>query len=396
MANNTWGISETGFYCPTYDEILNENIKSAKGFFGEDIITDSASPFGKFIRLLAQKDRRLFEMAEAVYYSFSPATATGISLDRAVSFARITRNTAVAAVYLIRVYGTKNYTIPVGTMFRSKAGVRFYSVSEAVIDQEYVTEELGALYFALVKVQCVDAGTIGNTNNIIGTVKVNNNITSVSYYKTVTEGADTEADMELHKRFTDIMEGQGSNTADSIIASVLKINGVHDCIIKFNNTDEDMLITENLTIEKDTYGVIVYAGESHAESIAGAIFAKMPKGVRQSGIEVVTVEDEAGEYHNVRFSFVTEKKVDISIRCTVNSTFGSSGLENIRSNVENYINNLGIGEELRYQKLYKYIFDVNGLEDVELLTVAGGKVNVEASDMEIIRCGSITITTTEV
>ena len=100
-----WGLSEKGFYCPTYDEVLASKIKSAKELFGENICTDNNTALGKFIRLETAYDLKQFEEMEKIYYSISPVTATGVSLDRNVSFARMSRNTALAAVHKIRIYG---------------------------------------------------------------------------------------------------------------------------------------------------------------------------------------------------------------------------------------------------------------------------------------------------
>ena len=66
-----WGLSEKGFYCPTYDEVLASKIKSAKELFGENICTDNNTALGKFIRLETAYDLKQFEEMEKIYYSIS-------------------------------------------------------------------------------------------------------------------------------------------------------------------------------------------------------------------------------------------------------------------------------------------------------------------------------------
>ena len=47
-----WGLSEKGFYCPTYDEVLASKIKSAKELFGENICTDNNTAFALKPRMI--------------------------------------------------------------------------------------------------------------------------------------------------------------------------------------------------------------------------------------------------------------------------------------------------------------------------------------------------------
>ena len=397
MANiESWGITEKGFYCPTEAEILAEKIKYAKELFGEDISVSEKTPLGKLLRIDAAHEQKLFETAECVYYSFSPVTATGVSLDRALAFIRASRNPATSAKHLIRVYGDKDYEIKAGELFRSRAGVVFYATESKVIDTPQTEDEDNMLYYTEICVQCTTPGEFGNVSNISDTVNVNTHISSIQYVKQLTTGENTESDAAARERYNTIIDGLGSNTISSIIANVMRVNGVHACIIKNNITDEDIEISEDLILKSATYAVIVYADRSLAEKIAEAIFEKQPFGILQSGLEVVTVMDVAGEYHNVKFSFVEEKAADITVKCTITSEFSADGKEQIADNIKEYVNNLAIGRPLIYSHLFKEIHSVAGVDDVTELTINGATSNITVSDIEIIKAGEITITTTEV
>ena len=134
--NQNWGLTLNGFICPTYEQVLNEKVKRAKELFGENVSTNETTVLGKFLRIEAKDDHRLWQEIEKVYYSASPATATGISLDRVMSFAFVKRNSPTYAVHLIRVYGVKGYNIKTGTLFRNAAGVLFYALNEEIIGGE--------------------------------------------------------------------------------------------------------------------------------------------------------------------------------------------------------------------------------------------------------------------
>lgn len=394
---NEWGITDCGFYCPTYEEILDDKIKRAKSLFGEDMSVSELTPFGKYLRIEAKDDQRIYEMAEGLYYSVTPATATGASLERMGSWIGENKNTSVCAVHLVRIYGTQGYIIKAGQMLvRNSAGIIFYPVMDTVINNEETVQDGNTTYYADVIVQCTVAGTEGNTNSINSTVNINSDITGVSYLYQITEGRATESDAEYRARFEKIVQGMGTNTAAAIISEVMKIDGVHACIIKNNTTDGDITLSSKLSVLKDTYAIIIHADSKLSDEIAQAIFRKMPFGIRQSGLEVVTVEDDAGEMHNIKFTFVEEKRIDVNIRCSVSDEFEVSGIDEIRENISSYINSLAIGKTLIYSKLYECIHKVLGVEDVFELTVNGGKENISVSPMEIIKSGVVTIETAEV
>lgn len=393
---NEWGVTDCGFYCPTYDEILEDKIKQAKKLFGEDIAVSELTPLGKYLRIEAKSEQRIYEMAEGVYYSATPATATGVSLERMGSFVGENKNTAVCAVHLVRMYGTQGYTIKASqTLVRNSAGVIFYPVADMVIDNEEPAQEGSTTYYADVIVQCTIAGTEGNTSGINSTVNVNSDITGVSYLYQITEGRETESDPEYRERFDKIAQGLGTNTEAAIIAEVLKV-GAYDCIIKKNYTNNDIVLSPKLTLVKSTYAVIVHADSSLSNKVAQAIFKKMPFGILQSGLNTVAVEDNAGETHNVKFTFVEEKRIDVNIKCSVSDEFENSGIDKIRDNLSSYMNNLAIGKTLIYSKLYKYIHKVAGVEDVLDLTINGGRENISVSSIDIIKCGNINIEITGV
>lgn len=390
-----WGLTDKGFYCPTFDEILASKIKSAKELFGENICTDNNTALGKFIRLQTAYDLKLFEEVEKVYYSISPATATGISLDRDVSFARMTRNTATAAVHKIRIYGTVNHSKPKGTLVKSSSGIIFYTTTDCTISEYDGVQNDIEMYYAEVAVQCTNAGTIGNVYDINSLVDIDNDVTLVEYIETITDGTNTETDIELLNRYNDVVDGLGTNTKNALVSELMKINGVHNVSVLDNINDADIVVSDDLTVESGKYAIIVYANAGLDNEIAATIFRHKPFGVKQNGAEIVTVKDEAGEYHNVQFTYVKELKNNVVIACKVNSEFSSDGIDDIKSNITKYINSLGIGKPLIYNRLYEKVYSIPGTTEITSLTVNNDTVSISPAEDEIIRVGTITVTVTE-
>lgn len=317
-------------------------------------------------------------------------------MDRICKFVAIKRTPATYAVKILRVYGKKDYIIQSGVLFKSENNIQFWSTSESTINKEELTQDDAVMYYADVTVQCVSAGTVGNITDIVSTAAVDVNITQVTYLSTVAVGQEAESDSELRERFNNVVQGLGTNTTSAIKANVLRIPGVTNVDIIDNNTSEDIVI-DDLTVYAKSYAVIVNSDDlSAGDEIAKAIFEKQPLGILQSGDELIVVKDDSGTEHNVRFTYVTTQEIEIAVGCNVTSDFPSTGADDIRRNITNYINGLEIGDKVVYSRLYDYIYNVAGVDDVTSLTLNGGTSNIALFRLKIPAVGAIAVEITEV
>ena len=256
------------------------------------------------------------------------------------------------------------------------------------------------LYYAEAYVQCVTAGSIGNVRTINKTVNADTNITGVSYIQTIAFGEAAESDTNLRSRFNQIIQGLGTNTAAAIKANVLRVENVTNADIIDNNTTSEYIIGNNdLIIAPKTYAVIVMCEDRTTEKkneIAQAISEKQPLGIIQSGTEIVITTDSSGTQHVTAFTYVKDNKINISASCYVTSDFPANGKEQIENNIIKYISSLKIGERVVYRRIYDYIFNVVGVDDVPSLKVNSSEKNIDISKISIARVGTIDITTTKV
>ena len=74
---------------------------------------------GQFIAIFAEREAALWELAEGVYLSAYPATATGTSLDLAVSYAGVIRSLAHRSTARAIFYGTPGTVVPVNSVVES-------------------------------------------------------------------------------------------------------------------------------------------------------------------------------------------------------------------------------------------------------------------------------------
>lgn len=398
MANiESWGVTDKGYYCPTFDDIIAEKNKKAKTLFGQDFDTDEKSFAGKLFQINAAAELKLCQIGEDIYYSIFPNTAKGLSLDRVCEFVNLQREGGGSAVHRLKVYGEEDYVIPAGTLFKdSKTSMEFYSLHRVAINNEEAAQEEGVFtYYANVEVQCVQSGESGNTTNIDSLVEVDTHIYSVTYDAQLSYGTPLETDPELREKFSKVINGLGTSNDAAIKANVLRVSGVNDVIIIDNNTDENIVISDDLTITNGSYAIIVHSDgmtEQNDNDIAQAIFEKQPFGITQCGNKSVIVKDDSGTEHTVKFTYVAITTINVSITIKKDNTFTSDGEQAIRDNVTKYINGLGIGDEVVYSRLYDYIYNVTGVHKVTDITLNDGKTDIEIPKINIAKVGSIDVT----
>lgn len=347
-------LSDTGYYRPTYSEILAEQIQNAKKLFGNDIDVSSTSPLGKFIRIGAYDLSKVYEDLEAVYYARFPNTATGTSLDRLCVFAGIKRNPATFAMHNIKVTGTANAVIDSIVIRGTNSDITFSNTKPITLNESGTAEVIFI---------CSERGTDGNITEINNIVTPVADVQGVEYVSTYQYGDDTETDTALRKRFKIALEGAGGANINGIRAEVMKVPTVKSVSVINNNTNE--------TVDNrppHSYEVYVYGGENYSQAIAQAIFDKAPIGIQScsttSGATPVKVRDDAGVEHDIYFSHTANIAINVDIIYNKNLKFPSDGKQQMINVVKEYINSLGVGENVIKSAIYPYLMSVQGVTDI--------------------------------
>ena len=352
-------LTAEGYKRYTYDEILQKQILRAQELWGSDIDTSDKTPLGKYIRLNVHDFAQIYEENEQIYYARFPNTAEGQSLDRLMPFAMITRNPPTPARHIVTIYGEQDTVVPVGFLVDTDDDVTFYLVNEVTIGEDGTVDGL------------FEAEVAGETGNVaVGDIKNIVNpvlgIDSIVHKSIDTIARDTETDIELRERFSSAIAGAGSGTANAIRGEIMRINGVYGCIIEANETEE----TDSKGRPPHTFQVFVLADESLNQAIGEAIFRKKPIGIQTYGETSVTVTDDGGFQHTIKFSKTSEKVVAIKVQVSVNALFESDGQEQIKNNLVNHINSLANGENVILSSLYTYIHAVEGVVETKSLLIS--------------------------
>ena len=130
------GVTPYGFVkmrLPEIRQAIAADLKNrlmAAGLDG-NIETRPDSVLGMLIDTFAEREAALWENAEAVYNAMYPQTAAGVSLDRAVSLAGVSRLAAQKAYTRLIFWGAKGTVVPKGAQ-ASAENSSLWTTDEAV------------------------------------------------------------------------------------------------------------------------------------------------------------------------------------------------------------------------------------------------------------------------
>ena len=344
---------------PTYSDVLAEKISFARQFFGDDIDVSEQTPLGKYMRIEAFTQAAIYEDVEDVYYSRSPVTARGISLDRLCPFAGIIRNPPTASIHEIEITGTPGEVVQSGFLVSTESGILFHTISDAKIKMDGMVNT---------QVECELLGTMGNVS--IGEINIIVNpsaiVESIRHIGIIKYAVDRESDANLRTRLLATVQGAGAANINAIRAAVQRVPTVINVDVVENATDE----TDDGGRPPRTFECYVFGGEDHHTEIAQAIFDKRPIGIRSYGDIIVPIFDDGGFSHDVRFSHT--QSIDIRLRITIvaDNTLGSSAENDIKDRLVARINYLGAGGSLFLSSLFELIHAERGVVDVTILEVS--------------------------
>ncbi len=378
-------LTEKGFARRSYEDILSDKIAKAIELFGNDIDTSDLTPLGKFIRIGAYDLAQAEEEIENLYYSIFPNTATGVSLDRLCPFVGISRLQATAAQFRVEITGEAGTEIPYGFLVKTESEVIFYNTQETVIDETGVCEII---------VECETQGIIGNVNPSEINIVVNPvGDAEVLGKEILTAGTDTEDDVSLRKRFEHAREGAGSCNENAITAALLRVETVTSAGVIANDTNS----VDSSGRPAHSFECYVAGGELYHQQIAETIFNKKPLGIATHGKESVTITDESGTTHTIKFSHTTNIPIYVKVSLRTDATFeGETGKTDIINNISSYINTLAFGESVILSSLYGRIHAVTGVVEVTNLQLSTdgkvwGSANVEVAKWEKAICNSVEV-----
>lgn len=364
-------LTEKGYQRPTYNELLEKQIERAKSLFGDDIDTSETSIMGKMIRLDVYDYAEIYEDLEKLYYARFPNTATGISLDRLLPFAGITRNLATHAQHKIRIHGNAGAAVEAGMVLVEEAGTAYTTIEDCIIGEDGTAD---------VQIECVQPGSVGNYIKSLELESPSADITNIDYLSRETEGQDRESDTAARRRFNMCKSSSGNMTANSVKGAIMQIPNVVAVEVFENKTND----TVN-NIPPHAFKCYVLCPNYVEYQVAEAIFSKKPLGIPCVGDLNYQVKDDGGQFHEVKFSKSEPVETVIKLTVKVNEYFETNGEEDIKNNLIEHISSLENGQDIIFTSLYGQIHKVPGVvETLELkLAKKGEDLSVQNIHCEI-------------
>jgi len=130
-----YGITDDGLVIKRQPVIQDEIEESLRAILGTSINLLPTETLGQIVGIISEREALVWELAQLVYDSQYPETASGVNLDYVVSLTGIERLGATFSRGVITCYGTLGTTIPAGSVI-SVAGnpdARFETDSADVI-----------------------------------------------------------------------------------------------------------------------------------------------------------------------------------------------------------------------------------------------------------------------
>lgn len=363
-------LTEKGFKRPTYDDLLAAQITRAKELFGEDIDTSGQSVLGKFLRINVADLAECYELLEDIYYARFPGSARGQSLDRLCTFAGVVRDPATAARLKVKVYGNAGAVIPAAFAITGNDLIYY-------IDVDYTVGSGGSVECY---VNCAEVGAAGNLSpgTSLTIVNPDPDLERVELVGIDVYGQERESDTSLRIRFGESVAGSGSASVDALHGALSRVALVDGVAIVENDTEDTVAGRPPHSFE-----CYVLAPESQDQLIGEAIFSKKPLGIKSVGNIEVRVLDEGNKSHTVRFSRTIKRMVWIRAKVLTNQFFENDGVDQIKANLLEYINNLANGDSVYLSSLYGYIHDVHGVVNVQELLISRDGTNFAAANISV-------------
>ena len=368
-------VTAAGYIRRAFEEILAELSDGAITLFGEGIDLTVTTPEGALVQLMALGADLLEGRAEEVYNSGKVSAAFGVSLDRIVAIAGLTRQPPR--------FATVSATLTGDALSPFTAGLQV-GTTQAVVFQVVEAGALSAGGVASVIVRAVVAGQTGNViaGAISQIVTPEPGITTVTNPLKSDGGFPIETDPELFARFVSTRAVSGGSIPS-------KLTGLD------NNPDVIAAsILENQTDFTDENGLPPHSTEAIVTGGVPAEFGlilleRNTGGMETFGTSSVTVQDNRGEDRVIRYSVPSELDIFVTLNITINSKWQTANEASALRNVIRLIGGtdltpaspvvfsgvLGAGENVIGQKISGVMYgsgseiyeSLEGVENIEVL-----------------------------
>lgn len=342
-------LTSQGFTRTRLDERLTALQEAMRAIFGPTLNLDPDTMDGQTLGIFAESTSNLDQLAEDVYHSFNPQSATGVALSRLVQLNGIRRIEGTYSTATLRCVGSQGTVIPSGSLVKSTAtNATFETIAEATIpaggqiDVEARSSVKGAIL--------APAGTLTKIDTpIYGWQTATNPLDAVP-------GRDEETDEKLRLRRRASTSTPGQAILDALYGALSNLPSVLQARVYENDQDTVQPVT-NLP-PHSIYCVV--EGGADAD-ILKTIWLKKTAGTTTYGTTSGTVNDSMGNPHTLNFSRPTDVNTWVTVNLHTRPGWPTDGAQRITNALTAWVvANQSIGEEVIQSRLFDPVNTVPG------------------------------------
>lgn len=336
MAYSAPYIDEQGWHSPSYNDLLQALINSAKSIFGEDIYLGQDSQDYQLLSILAARIIDSFQTAQTVYNNRTPQTAVGVGLDAMAQLYGIIRKPATKTSVTVVLSGTAGTVISNGVV--ADIDGNKYDLPATVtigtngtVSVAAVAEQAGPLMYAAGQVNVIVTPTAGWL--------------SVTNPSATAAGTATETDAALRERILKSIFLPSQSILEGIEGAVLAVDGVTRARIYENDTSS----TDSNGLPSHSICVVVEGGSEN--DIANAIYIHKTPGTGTFGNTTVPVTSIYGFSTNINYQELQYADLTVTVNITPLVGYSDAIADEIKSSIVNYISNLDIADDVAISSL---------------------------------------------
>lgn len=292
----SFGLTADGFKIKRLEDILAEKRQKYKDKYGENFDVSDSTPEGQAIAISAEREAKIWELAQAVYNSQYRATAEGVQLDNAIALTGNSRDGAAYSKVTTGVARGQDLTpVPAGTIISVQGSPlsKFKTMANAVIN----IADGGTFKSAPITLQALETGPVqanAGTLNVIETPVVG--MDSFTNTLDAELGKEIELDPDVKLRVDSELQIAGSSTIEAILSELNAKPYIETAIVfqnKYSIPDIDGRPPHSLDI-------VVLGGDD--EQVADDIFKVIGGGIETIGDITEQVIDSQGFAQEIKFS----------------------------------------------------------------------------------------------
>jgi len=374
----TFGLTADGFKMKRLDDILAEKRQKFKDRLGKNFDTTDSTIGGQLITIPAEREAKIWELAQATYNSQYRATAEGVQLDNAIALTGNTRDGASYSKVTSGVARGPENTIVLKDTIISVQGnptAKF----KVLLDTPINIVDGDTFKSAYIQLQAVETGPFSANAGTLTVIETPiPGLDSFTNELDAEIGKDIEKDPDTKARVDNELQIAGSATVEAILSE-----------LNAKEYIETAIVFQNIYSIPDLEGrppksldIVVLGGDD--EQVAKDIFLVIGGGIETIGEILENVIDSQGFVQPIKFSRPTGIPIWVEVDLVTDpNLFPDDGAEQVEQLILDYGLTQKVGQRVVVfgtNDLAGCFRTVPGITDFEIRV---GKVNPPVTDDNI-------------